>query len=199
LDMDSGRINQKLRTRNSILDAAGRLLKKQQNPTAEAIAGAAMVSRTTLYRYFPNLESLIVEASLHLQTPDAEEILAPASGDLDKRIALVQDYFYDLAVNNEPRFRQFLKATLSSWLEHNGNLESLRSGRRVAALEAALAPVKDQLGAENKRRLVVALSALTGIEALVVMRDVCEIPQEEGKVILSWAAGKLLEAAMREK
>jgi hypothetical protein len=48
------------------------------------------------------------------------------------------------------------------------------------------------------KRLVHALSLLTGIEALVVMRDVCELSPKEGEKVLRWAAQTLLSGALIE-
>jgi hypothetical protein len=39
---------------------------------------------------------------------------------------------------------------------------------------------------------------VTGIEAVVVMRDICELAPEEGEKVLRWAAQTLLAGAFRE-
>jgi hypothetical protein len=43
-----------------------------------------------------------------------------------------------------------------------------------------------------------ALSLLTGVEALVVMKDVCELPDKDAKKVLRWAAQALLAEAARQ-
>ena len=60
----NGRANQRDRTRKDLLSAAARLLKEGANPSMEDLAAAAMVSRATAYRYFPNLDALLAEAPL---------------------------------------------------------------------------------------------------------------------------------------
>ena len=57
----TGRPNQKSRTRKDLLQAAGRLLKQGRKPTLDEVAAEALVSRATAYRYFPTPESLVLE------------------------------------------------------------------------------------------------------------------------------------------
>ena len=54
-----GRPNQRLRTRKDLLEAGLRLSSEGGQPSLEDIAEAAMVSRATAYRYFPNVEALL--------------------------------------------------------------------------------------------------------------------------------------------
>ena len=53
------RVNQKARTRQAIVRAAGALLRDGRKPSLEEIAEAAQVSRATAYRYFPGLDALL--------------------------------------------------------------------------------------------------------------------------------------------
>ena len=48
--------------------------KQGRKPSLEEIAEEALVSRATAYRYFPSVEALIVEASLDVAVPDADEL-----------------------------------------------------------------------------------------------------------------------------
>jgi len=198
MNMESGRVNQKLRTRNAILKAVAGILKDNQNPTIDEIAEVAMVSRTTLYRYFPNIESLVIEASLDIKTKEAEELFEYASEDVIEKIGIIQDYLYDLAVDNEAQFRQFIKASMVSWLEKEGKVSSIRGGRRIYLLEAALETVEDQLPPEIIQKLVVALSALMGIESLIVVRDICEVSYQEGKETMNWAVKMMVKGILDE-
>ena len=62
--LDRGRVNQKRRTRDAILGAAGRLIERGEAPTLSSVAEEAMVSRAPAYRYFASPEALIREAGL---------------------------------------------------------------------------------------------------------------------------------------
>ena len=68
------RPNQKRRTRRALLDAAADLLREGQSPTLEEIAERALVSRATAYRYFPNVDNLLVEAALDVVSPQADAL-----------------------------------------------------------------------------------------------------------------------------
>ncbi len=48
------------------------------------------------------------------------------------------------------------------------------------------------------RRLVAALSLCMGIEALVVLRDVCALESSEAQEALRWAARTLLRSSLAE-
>ncbi|HET6470955.1 MAG TPA: TetR family transcriptional regulator, partial [Pseudomonadales bacterium] len=56
---ESGRHNQRRRTRKDLLTAAATLMRSGAKPSLEAVAEAAMVSRATAYRYFPSIEALL--------------------------------------------------------------------------------------------------------------------------------------------
>jgi AcrR family transcriptional regulator len=69
MDAVTGRPNQRSRTRKDLLEAAARLIKQGRKPSLEEIAEEALVSRATAYRYFPNVEALLVEASFDISIP----------------------------------------------------------------------------------------------------------------------------------
>ena len=50
-------------------------MKQGRNPSLEDVAGEALVSRATAYRYFPSVEALLLEASLDVEVPDAGDVL----------------------------------------------------------------------------------------------------------------------------
>src|SRR5437660_8081992 len=63
------RLDQKLRTRALLLQAARELVSEGKTPSIAAVADAAMVSRATAYRYFPNPEVLLAEVPLDMAVP----------------------------------------------------------------------------------------------------------------------------------
>ena len=71
-----GRPNQRRRTRKDLLQAASRLMQQGKQPTLDEVAEEALVSRATAYRYFPSMDALLLEASLDVAAPRAEDVFA---------------------------------------------------------------------------------------------------------------------------
>ncbi|MEM1001750.1 MAG: helix-turn-helix domain-containing protein, partial [Bacteroidota bacterium] len=72
--LDKGRTNQKLETRNNILDSAQYFMQQNLEFNLEDIAKRTGISRATIYRYFSNTEILMAEAGLHISTKSPETI-----------------------------------------------------------------------------------------------------------------------------
>src|SRR5690349_14165032 len=70
------RSNQRYRTRKDLIAAAARLMEGGRKPSLEEVAEAALISRATAYRYFPNVEALLAEASVDVLVPDGEALFA---------------------------------------------------------------------------------------------------------------------------
>ena len=58
----TGRTEQKRRTRDVLVAAARDLVASGITPTVEQAAAAAVISRPTAYRYFPNQRTLLAAA-----------------------------------------------------------------------------------------------------------------------------------------
>lgn len=130
--MVSGRARQKQRTRKAILEAAARLLANGGPvPTIDSIADEAMVSRATLYRYFPNLDILLAEVPLDARAQAPAELFADlpnswppdsaiASRQAGERLERVQRHLHGLVRDQETLFRVFLRGTMDRMLDHLG-------------------------------------------------------------------------------
>ncbi len=108
-------------------------------------------------------------------------------------------------VDKEAAFRTMLRLSLeqtSDEEQHHGGESApprLRGGGRVRWIEKALAPVRGRFEEPDFRRLVAALSLCMGIEALVVLRDVCALgSSSEAQEVLLWAARTLLRSSLAE-
>lgn len=195
------RANQKRRTRKDLLKAAARLMQSGVQPSLEDIAAEAMVSRATAYRYFPNAESLLVEAALDLQVPDTAAMLAGTENDsAEARAKIVHDFFHDQFVENEAGFRAMVAHTVRQRVAQKGGGQDMpvRQNRRTPAHELALEPIADKLGPEKYRLLAEALSVLTGPEAMIVFADVLQQPEARGKQVKHWMIEALLAHALRD-
>src|SRR4051812_37137151 len=59
-----GRMNQKRRTRAALMTAAAEFVRRGETPSILQVADAALVSKSTAYRYFPSQDALLAEALL---------------------------------------------------------------------------------------------------------------------------------------
>ncbi|AQT81719.1 TetR family transcriptional regulator [Mycolicibacterium litorale] len=189
----SGRHNQRARTRKDLLEAASRLLRQGCRITVEDVAAQAQVSRATAYRYFPNAEMLIVEATLDWAMPDAGELFARASDDPVERLERLDEALTDMMAANEPAFRVMLAQSLQRSTD-TGDYP-VRQNRRAALIDAALAPARDQFRPDALEALASALAVMIGTESMVAFTDVLQLPATRAREVRRWAIRALVEAA----
>jgi AcrR family transcriptional regulator len=189
----TGRTTQKARTRAALIDATRRLLAAGQTPGVEEAAEAAGVSRATAYRYFPNQRALLVAAHPEIEATDLLGQDAPrdARERLDRTIAEL----IALTVDTEPQLRTMLRLSLEPGPPHE---LLLRQGRAIGWIEQALAPLQARLDPPQLRRLVLAIRAACGIEALVWLTDVAGLSRQEASELMRWSALALLRTALAE-
>jgi AcrR family transcriptional regulator len=194
---EKGRVRQKRRTKALLLRAAAELIGRGEVPTVTSVADEADVSRRTAYRYFPSQEQLLAEASLESLRPEVEAIIESARREQDAAEALrrVVGGIQKLAVKHEALLRSILRLSLDRKL---GEGVPVRGRRRLDWIESALETVKPRLSARAYERLVSALTLTLGVEALVILHDIRGLDSKQSIEICQWAAGALLEAALRE-
>lgn len=192
------RANQKQRTRTAIIEAAIALLRTGARPTVADAATAAKVSRATAYRYFPTQELLLVEAAAHRPVDSIEAALGQDDApDPRGRLRRLEAAFNDVVASEEPAMRLALRAYLDAWFagrERGETAPEVREGRRMRWLATALAPAK--LPARERKRLQAALALTMGIEARLVMKDVCRLDDREARAVLRWTQAAILDAAL---
>ena len=198
------RANQKERTREGLVAAAKELARAGAAPTVAEAAEHARVSRATAYRYFPTQESLLIEVSdVTPVVVPVEEMLASLTGDdAEQRLAKLLDTFNPIVVAEEVPLRAALRVYLDTWLEARRRGEAapkVREGRRMRWLDVALEPARRQLSKAEWRRLRAALALTLSVDALVVMKDVAQLDDEEALSVLRWAALALLRASLEKK
>lgn len=196
---ETGRINQKRRTRAAIVDAAKNLLVQGVTPTVPQAAEAALVSRTTAYRYFPTQEALLIEVAVNVDVDEIEQLAnCPVDrGDALARTIAVLDALNRHAFSAETEYRTALRLYLDLWLAATADGDDapiVREGRRRRWIEQTLSARRADVDDHDWDRLVAALCLLTGGEAVVVLRDVCHLGPEEGQAVSRWAADTLLRA-----
>jgi AcrR family transcriptional regulator len=195
------RANQKQRTRNAILDAAVNLLRDGAMPTVASAAENAKVSRATAYRYFPTQGALgeaLAAADPMLASVD-RVIEQLATDDPEHRLLQLLDAYNPIVIADEAHMRTVLAILQQNWVKtSHDDADSppyARSHTRVGWLDEALRPAK--LPEQTRLRLRAALALTLGIESIIVMKDVCELEDEQALTVLRWAATTLLRAALR--
>jgi AcrR family transcriptional regulator len=193
-------MNQKTRTRAAIKAAAADFVQRGEKPNMAQIAEAALVSKSTAYRYFPSLDALLAEILLDITIKsDLEGVYAAAKtpGTPAARLEAVVRADHALVVKHEHAFRTALRVLVTPYPDAVPEIPR-RPGYRLRYLADALTPLHDQVGSEGLERLVMALAFCVGIESIVVMEDICGLTPAEAETVKLWAAGALLQAALWE-
>ncbi len=197
---EPGRTNQRRRTRKDLLSAAARLLKDGRTPDMDDVATEAMVSRATAYRYFPNIEALLVEAPLDGAVPDAEEVFAgDASTDPATRVDKAEAAMHEAVYRNEAQLRIMLAASLER-IAKGAAADGIpvRQNRRTPLIEAAIAPARGQFTEATYKRLCASLAMIFGVESMIVFSDVLGLDEKTARKCKSWATRALVRAALEE-
>jgi AcrR family transcriptional regulator len=175
--LDTGRVNQKERTRAAILDAARALVRAGGEVGMPLVASTARVSEATAYRYFPDLASLLAEA-IQNEWPSASLAMQPAAhlDDPVERIAhAVRAMLTDVRVQ-QAAVRVMMAAAIT-----RPQGPQIRPVRRLGLIDEALATLPTRLSPAKRRRLeqlrrdlVVVVSA----EAYFNLIDLCGLSPE---------------------
>ena len=175
----NGRINQKARTQQAIVDACVELIRHGQPVTMPEVAKVAMVSEATAYRYFPDLASLMAKA-LREDWPSPAEALTPVetSNDPVERVAFATRFLLEGVAERQEVVRSMISATITQ-----PSLSSrARPGLRFGLIEYALAPFVGALESSNPERLAqlrLDLAVVMSAEALFTLTDLCGLNVED--------------------
>jgi AcrR family transcriptional regulator len=195
-----GRPAQRRRTRRAIVEATVELLERGVTPTVMDIASAADVSRRTVYMYFPNLEQLLLDATLGaLSQAEVDQVLDPPGlVDVGDRVEAMARALQGMSPEIERLGRSLIRLTVEPDTSDASDLIPRRGYRRVEWIESALSPVRDQLDDPHFARLVAALAMVVGWEPLIVQRDICGLTPAQGEELSVWAARALVKAALTD-
>ena len=196
----TGRPNQRRRTRQDLLNAASRLMKQGRKPSLEEIAEESLVSRATAYRYFPNVDALLVEASFDIATPQAADLFDDDSeADPVSRVQRVDAALHDMILANEAPLRTMLAHSLGHAVrEAKDGALPVRQNRRSPLIEAALKPARNQFKSGAIDPLSKALALIIGTEGVIVSKDVLQLDDADARKVKRWAIRALVEAAMKQ-
>lgn len=190
MNIDSGRVRQKINTRTKIINAARRLMKTSKDLSLEDVAKEADISRATIYRYFPSLEMLYSESEIRLHYKSSEKLVDESKGLIpSERIRHIQRYYNEFGIKNENAYRRHLSVVMLEALKNKGKL---RGARRVEVLKQALEPLREQMGQESWTNLINSSALLMGFDALVICKDVCGLDNQASQRLLEWTLDRIL-------
>lgn len=195
--LETGRVDQKQRTRDALVAKAMELLRAGKVFSVAEVADLARVGRTTAYRYFPTQASLLAQAVLtavgHMDEGHFDGFFKTCSDPALRVEAVVKTA--DASVRaHESEYRTMLRLSFESEARDVPH----RSRFRVKWLEKALADVRRQLGKKSYERVVAALGLCVGIEPSVVLGDIYQLSAENAREVKLWAAKALLRQALEE-
>lgn len=187
----TGRRNQKARTRAALVEAARALIAEGMTVTVERAAEAASMSRATAYRYFPNRQDLLLAAHPEVE---ADSLLgADPPSDPAERLDRVVVGLAEIFLGAEQSYRTMLRLSLENDTAVRSRL-TLRKGRRYLWIRDALAPLEGSLPTAELERLVHGIAVTAGIEALVTLVDLAGLSRDQAVEVMRWSAQGLLRS-----
>jgi hypothetical protein len=172
----SGRIQQKRRTRDQLIAATRELIaEKGSAPTvADAATAASMIAA-------------------HPETA-VTSLVPPDAGDgVEERLRAAVHAFTAVIVDTESQQRTMLRLSLQPGTASD---LPLRKGRAIGWFEDALAPLRERLSSADVHKLAVAIRSVVGIEALIWLTDVAGLTRAQATGLMQWSAQALLNEAI---
>jgi AcrR family transcriptional regulator len=195
-ESDTGRVNQKKRTRMAILQACRELIRSGVIVTMPDVARLALVSEATAYRYFPDLASLVNDAFAGMW-PSPAEALGPVadSGDPVERVAFACEFLLRGVLSSQAAVRAMISATIL-----RPELAAARPGIRFGLIDEALAPLAGPRGDTDPARLSQLrqdLAAVVSAEAFFSLTDLARLTPDDAIASLVRTATTVTQAALR--
>ncbi|MCL7405801.1 TetR/AcrR family transcriptional regulator [Marivivens sp.] len=176
----TGRIAQKAKTRNQLLIAARELMAEQSVVTVATVAERAGISTATAYRYFPNPETIQLEAvtsqDIGAQADFIQHFQSNCTEDLSviDRVNLANRIVIDFVMRNEAGYRLFIAKTQEKLASAaNSDVSAIPyAARRLALIRLAMDPLRKKLGTSFYQACDMVFVA-SGPEVYFMLRDTC--------------------------
>jgi len=153
-NLTGGRTNQKLRTHIALVECAAQFVREGKTFAVAEVADRARVGRTTAYRYFPSVETLVVHATLFASTQVEKESIDAAlesKETSEDRLRSVVEASDITITDHDYLYRTMLRLSLNA--DNAGDDElPRRRGARKEVLNLLLAPYVASLGRNATRR-----------------------------------------------
>jgi AcrR family transcriptional regulator len=183
-----------------MLGTAIRLMQDGFIPSVSDVAEAAEVSRATAYRYFPSQAAMVQAVVDEALGP----ILAWSSDaeDAERRVSELFTFAFPRMLEYEATHRAALSQALDQWTRRQagtlGPEPRIVRGNRRALLRDALVPLKGRIPGGTFDKLTQSLSLIFGIEAIIVLKDIWRIDDDEVREVADWASHALVAGAVAE-
>jgi AcrR family transcriptional regulator len=176
-----------------MVQTASEMMRRGLSPSVSEVAEVAGVSRSTAYRYFPTLADMLRAVVAEALGPILSWDDAEARG--EARLKSLYSKTFRRLAEHEATFRAAIRQSLEPSMEVPGD-KTLGRGHRRVLLQRAVSD--SGLTPAQSARLVQALSLTFGIEAMIVLKDICGLDDEAAEEVAIWAASALLQAARRD-
>jgi AcrR family transcriptional regulator len=188
----AGRANQKTRTRLAIIAACRQLIQTGDVVTIPDVARRALVSEATVYRYFPDLTSLVTDAIAGLW-PDPTAALKSVAGSSDvvQRVAFATQTFLQRVLAYRGSIRAMIAATIT-----RPEGFAARPGLRLAWIDYALAPAEATSSLDTLSQLKRDLAVIISPEALFILTDLCGLAPDDAVAHVVRLASAVTAAAL---
>jgi AcrR family transcriptional regulator len=190
-----GRRQRSERTRQHILEAYVALLRDNPRPpTASQIADRAGYSVRSLFERFPDLLALsLAAADMAFARANAQAAIRDLNADRATRIRTQVETRAQVCEDWLPLWRALiLNQRASNQLKQR--IKLVRDAM-MARLEMMYRPELDTLDAIMRKRVLIALEAITDFESWARMRETAGLPVEEACTVWIRAIDSLLPAA----
>ena len=137
-----------------------------------------------------------------------DEALGPILGweseleSADERVTDLLGFAYPRILDYEATHRAALHMALDQWARRQagtiGTEERVVRGNRRGLLKKALAPLERRLPRQTFDKAAQSLSLIFGIEAIVVLKDIWGLDDNEARRVAVWAARALVQTAIAE-
>jgi AcrR family transcriptional regulator len=194
--LDQGRMEQKQRTRQRVLESAAQMIAEGKSPTVTEAADLANVSRRTAYRYFSTQQQMLAEAALTIARSEIAQMELPEALDqrLDQTVRALQGFVYD----NEAALRLLVQMNMQEPVAAKPVKKPPIPARvnRVKFIETALRGVRKRLKPAEYERLVSALVLCMGIESAMALAYIRKLSPTQATDVCAWAAQQILKGAL---
>lgn len=192
-----GRVNQKQRTRQALIDAALALQERGQMPSFVEVAEEARVSRATAYRYFTSIEALLSEAATERALQPTVPVCQPGDDPVEAAGIAARE-FARILLEDEVGLHVMERSFMAVWLDNAAEARPARPGRRMKFITPIVEALAGELPPAARRRLAQSLAMVMGTEALLALRDVAGASVAEAVEAGAWAAQALVKQARAE-